>query len=255
MIFVVRGNWVKTATVLLALLFLIPVMLPSTEALDIAIRAVKARDSKEYSPHTAWGLGYTGKGINIAIMDTGVDDGHPCLEYKFVAGWSMNFQAITDGSMNPDDGATDRHGTFVAGCAMSHGASDDRYKGSAPDAGLIDMKVADDTGVLSRNAIIPAVEWAIEKKDEFNIRILSISLGSGSDSNGSDSISEAFQRAYEAGLICVTSGGNEGPDNQGFRSPASDGIIMVAATDDMDTITRVDDVIADFSSLGPRRSD
>ncbi len=232
---------------------------PLAFGLDVAVPALKARQSDEYSPQTAWDLGYTGKGINIAILDTGVDDGHPCLQGKFVAGadFTPPESSFTprDGSYNPDDDHNDGHGTWVAGCAMSTGASSGEYMGTAPDAGLVDVKVIDKVGVVMVGDVIDGIQWVIEHKDEFNIRIISLSIASGSDSNGTDALSQKCEEAYKAGIVVVVSGGNDGPDNEGLSAPVSDHCIVVGGVDDMGTVDRADDVIWSGSSRGPRRSD
>ena len=82
-------------------------------ASDIANPAVKAKQSAEYSPHAAWELGYTGKGIAICIMDTGVDDSHPSLAGKWLGGVDVSKPQTPltprDGTFNADD-----PGSFIA---------------------------------------------------------------------------------------------------------------------------------------------
>ena len=134
----------KTSKIIITtiiLLALISLAVPHSSALDVSCRAIKARPSDVYSPNTAWELGYTGKGINIAMLDSGVDDGHPSLDGKFVAGAEFTKGSSTkptDGSYNPDDNSG--HGTACAGVAMGTGESEGAYMGVAPDAKLIDVK-------------------------------------------------------------------------------------------------------------------
>jgi len=83
--------------------------------LDTSVRAIKARDSLVYSPNTAWELGYTGKNIVVAVLDTGVDDEHEFLSGKFVAGFDCS--GTVSRVTNSDD--KDGHGT--PRCKHNHG--------------------------------------------------------------------------------------------------------------------------------------
>jgi len=229
--------------------------------LDVSARAMKARGSDNYSPETAWELGFTGSGMNIAILDTGVDDrNHDSLQFKFVAGVDFtqdeSFLVTRDGEYNPDD--VDGHGTHCAGIAMGTGGDEGNYVGVAPDAELIDVKVLNDWGPSPGDQLYQGIEWCIDYKDEFDIDILSISIGDlipGND-DGQGSQGLLINYAVEEGLVVVVAAGNDGPDNNGFSdTAAADHAITVGAIDDYDSITRNDDEIADFSSRGPRADD
>ena len=115
---------------------------------DVANPAVKVRESPEYSPCTVWEMGYKGKGINICVLDTGVDNGHPTFSGRFVAGADFTKPRSRlfprDGSFDPDD--VYGHGTTCAGIALGSGASDGKYAGNAPEAGLIDGRVGTSAG-------------------------------------------------------------------------------------------------------------
>ncbi len=241
---------------------------PSAELkpmLDISARAIKARESAEYSPNTAWELGFTGRGINIAIFDSGADDNHPSLENKFIAGvdFSNTGGMVTpkDGSFNPDD--NDGHGTSVAGIALGTGNPDERYRGIAPDAGLVEVKVTSRLG----GRFADALEWCIDNRDtDWNndnidendgIDVLSISLGLAEDnSDGSDSMSQLVNRVVDSGIVVVVAAGNAGPDNEGFNAiAAADKVITVGNLDTQGTIFRNDDVIDTTSNTGPRMDD
>jgi|GEM_PF-77629 len=257
---------------------------------DIQTPAVKARNSTEY-PVGAWDLGVTGKGVNIALTDTGVDDEHPGLTGKFVAGYDAVCYMHTDpaciiaggrqddGSFNPDDG--NQHGTACMGMASATGieadGSQSNFTGSAPDARLIDVRIGTDVGAgpfenyfLSQEfyeSAMNGVQWIIDNSDtawngvdeeNYGIDIISLSWGITSHENGgsdgSDMHSRILDDATLAGVTVSVAAGNDGPDNDGLSGMGSSSLsITVGATDDMNTIIRDDDGIASYSSRGPRR--
>lgn len=247
----------------------------------VATRAMKARGSGEYSPHSAWELAnVTGYGINIAVVDTGIDAGHPSLAGKLVAGYdAITLWARTDGGDDPDD--RNGHGTTCAGIATgtSKGDPELRYMGSAPGAGLIDVQIGTDIGAGPfENYIIPTeyydsairglewvrdnanTAWSWVEPDHHGIDIMSLSWGITSHemggSDGSDPFSRLIDEVVQTGVVCVGAAGNDGPDNDGFSGMSASSLaIIVGATSDLRTVDRGDDIIASYSSRGPRRDD
>lgn len=240
---------------------------------DVATPAAKARESDEYSPYTAWELGYSGKGVNVAIMDTGIDNQHPSLVGKWLGGADFSkpdtFLTPRDGTHDADD--TNGHGTTCAGIATGTGAPEGKYMGTAPDAALVDIRIGTTIGYAPGelfqdwyDAALEAVPWAIEHKDDSwqgageenrGIDILSLSWGVdvGAPSDGSDAYSRALDAAVDAGIITIVAAGNDGPNNDGFHGMGSSSrVISIGSTDDFDTIPRDDDEIAEYSSRGPR---
>jgi serine protease AprX len=239
---------------------------------DVGARAVKARNSTEYSPNTVWDMGFYGKDISIAILDSGVDDGpspapppyHLSLDDldddlltiddpKFIAGVDFT-RAIAniDGSYNPDDGILG-HGTHVAATALGTGDTSE-YKGVAPQARLVDVKVMENWGSGVMGEVINGIEWVVEHKDEFNIRVVSMSIGGNYNSNGQDGASQAVNAAVDAGLVVVVAAGNGGSNTIG--PPASaDKALVVGALNDHNTVDRSDDNVWGSSNVGPRADD
>ena len=258
---------------------------------DVQTPAVKASNSSFY-PVGAWDLGVSGAGVNIAMVDTGVDNEHPGLSEKFVAGYDAvcytpsdpiciaaggGFRE-TDGTFDPDDG--NQHGTACMGMAAATGidasGAQTEFYGAAPDAALIDVRIGTDAGagpfenyVLEQEfyeSAMNGIQWIIDNKDtawqdadgtNYGIDILSLSWGITSHeaggSDGGDMHSEILNVAMEAGIVVSVAAGNDGPDNVGLSGMGSSSLsITVGATDDQNTINREDDTVAGYSSRGPR---
>jgi len=257
---------------------------------DIQTLAVKARNSTEY-PDSAWELGVSGAGVNIALTDTGVDSEHPGLEGKHVAGYDavcfvhsdpMCVAAggrQSDGSFDPDDG--NQHGTACMGMAAATGVEADgsqsEFYGSAPNASLVDVRIGTDVGagpfenyVLEQEfyeSAMNGLQWIIDNKDTawpgvdeslHGIDIISLSWGITSHedggSDGEDMHSRILNEATEAGVTVSNAAGNDGENNDGLSGMSSSSLsITVGATDDKNTVDREDDTVAGYSSRGPRR--
>ncbi len=243
--------------------------------MDVAAPTLLARDSTNYSPNTAWEMGYTGLGINIAIMDSGVNNfiggvGHESLDDmddnlltfdpKLITGVDCLLGACVP--TDPEVGDSG-HGTHVAGIATGTGGQGEgsNNRGVAPDSRLIDVRVGIGANV-NVAAVYSGYDWAIANVDtdwemdgEANdgIHILSQSFG-GAGGNGQDALSMAMNEVAEAGIICVVAAGNSG--GGGIGAPAvADHAITIANINDKNTINRNDDSIAGSSSRGPRASD
>ncbi len=237
---------------------------------DVAVPAIKAKPSAEYSPNTAWELGYSGEGVVVAIMDTGVDNQHPSLVGKWLGGVDVSKPETRltprDGSFDADD--TQGHGTSVAGMSIGTGAPDGTYAGVAPGASLVDLRIGTILGAApgegplnAYDATLQGIDWAIQFKDhQWNggkgIDVLSLSWGNnvGGSSDGSDMYSRGITELVSAGIIAIIAAGNAGPDNDGFDGLGASSLsITIAATDDHNTVDRTDDTIASYSSRGPRK--
>nr|WP_208903440.1 S8 family peptidase [Streptomyces incarnatus] len=184
----------------------------------------------------AWKAGYTGKGVKVAVLDTGVDTSHPDLKDQVIA--SKNFSGAAD--------ATDHygHGTHVASIVAGTGAkSGGKYKGVAPDARILNGKVLDDTGSGDDSGILAGMEWAAQQ----GASVVNLSLG-GYDSPGIDPLeAEVNKLSATKGILFAIAAGNDGP--QSIGSPGSaDAALTVGAVDKKDKL-------ADFSSTGPRLGD
>jgi subtilisin family serine protease len=187
----------------------------------------------------AWAAGYTGEGVTVAVLDTGVDTAHPDLAGKVAE--SRNFSEV------PEEGDTVGHGTHVAATIAGSGAaSGGRYKGVAPDAELISGKVCE-TNFCTDSAMLAGMEWAAAEK---GAKVVNFSIG-GSDSPEIDPLEEAINRlTAEHGTLFVVAAGNSGfAGNGSVESPGSaEAALTVGAVDKSEEL-------ADFSSRGPRIGD
>lgn len=191
-----------------------------------------------------WDRGFTGKGVGIAIIDSGIYP-HPDLEDR-IKGWVD----IADGKAQPYDKFG--HGTHVAGDAAGSGrVSEGRFKGIAPDADLIGVRI---TTVAEA---IKGIQWCIENREQHNIKVINMSLGDlATRSYKDDPWVQAAEKAVAAGITVVVAAGNEGPDAGSISTPATDPrLITVGAIDDKRTPETGDDTMAPFSSRGPTSID
>lgn len=204
--------------------------------LDGVRRASLDKSVPQIGAPKAWAAGYTGKGVKIAVLDTGVDADHPDLKTQVVE--SKNFSTAADA--NDHFG----HGTHVASIAAGTGAkSGGKYKGVAPGAKILNGKVLDDGGSGDDSGILAGMEWAAQQGAD----IVNLSLG-GQDTPEIDPLeAEVNKLSTEKGILFAIAAGNEGP--QSIGSPGSaDAAITVGAVDGADKL-------ADFSSTGPRVGD
>ncbi|MGW6740013.1 S8 family serine peptidase [Streptomyces sp. NPDC055025] len=187
---------------------------------------------------SAWAAGHDGKGVKVAVLDTGVDTNHADFAGQIVAG--KNFTSADSADIMDRYG----HGTHVASIVAGTGAqSKGQYKGVAPGARLLIGKVAGDRGAATESAIMSGMEWAVDE----GAKIVNLSIG-GPDTPGVDPLEETVNR-LSAKALFVIAAGNSGPRDSTVGTPGTaDGALTVGAVDKRDTI-------ADFSSRGPRIGD
>ena len=197
-----------------------------------------------------WDQGITGKGIGVAVLDTGVYP-HPDLGNRIVA-----FKDYCNGREQPYD--DNGHGSHVAGLIAGDGSkAGGKFKGTAPDANIIGVKVLDGNGGGSMANVIKGVQWCIENKDKYNIKVINMSLGAGANQKEKDDlVALAVNKALDAGIVPVIAAGNSGPGRQTVGSPAiAKEVLTVGAYDDKNTPGHGDDTMAFFSSRGPTTRD
>jgi len=177
----------------------------------------------------------TGKGVKVGVIDTGIDYLHEALGGGFGPGFKVaGGYDFVNGKADPLD--DNGHGTHVAGIIAGNSST---LKSMAPDVRLFAYKVLDASGNGSTSTVIAGIEQAMAD----SVSIINLSLGS-SDGDPDDILSQAVDRAVEAGIVVVVAAGNDG-DYGTISSPgAAREALTVGAIDSLQTI-------AAFSSKGP----
>jgi subtilisin family serine protease len=204
--------------------------------LDGRVEAALDQSVPQIGADQAWEQGYTGEGVKVAVLDTGIDSEHPDIEGQID-------EAV---SFVPGEEVKDvnGHGTHVASTVLGTGAGDGKHKGVAPDARLLVGKVLNDEGSGQDSWIIDGMEWASE-----HAKIVNMSLGSDTPSDGTDPMAEAVNRLTdENGTLFVIAAGNRGGEGTIGSPGAADSALTVGAVDKSDEL-------AYFSSKGPRFGD
>ena len=193
-----------------------------------------------------WNEGYDGDGVTIAVVDTGIyphaDFGSRIVGFKdYVNGRTAAYD---------DHG----HGTHCAGITAGAGAT---YKGMAPHAKLVGVKVLNSAGSGSNSTIINGINWVVANKATYGIKVLSMSLGGTvTQSSTTDPVCAAVRSAWNAGLVVCIAAGNSGPSASTIGTPGNEPLIItVGASDDKNTVSISDDIVASFSSRGPTSYD
>ncbi|GAA4578547.1 S8 family serine peptidase [Micromonospora coerulea] len=205
--------------------------------LDGRVHADLEHSVPQIGAPAAWAAGRDGTGVRVAVLDTGVDAGHPDLAGRIAEAQDFS------GSGSARDGHG--HGTHVASTIAGSGAaSNELRKGVAPGAQLLIGKVLDNNGSGYGSDIIAGMEWAAHS----GAKVVSMSLG-GDPTDGTDPMSLAVNDlTAETGTLFVIAAGNFGQARSVGAPGAASAALTVGAVDR-------DDNLADFSSRGPRLGD
>jgi serine protease AprX len=212
-----------------------------------------------------WDAGYTGAGVDVAIIDSGVS---PVAGLdapgKVIHGPDLSFESQAPNLTHLD---TYGHGTFMAGVIAGRDAALTQpysaapataYRGVAPDARIVSLKVATADGGTDVTQVIAAIDWVVQHKNDngMNIRVLNLSYGTNSTQDSAiDPLSHAVEQAWKAGIVVVVAAGNagyvKGKNAPGLANPARNPyVIAVGGVDNKGTSKVDDDVMGDYSSSG-----
>lgn len=206
----------------------------ATDQTSIGIAAVGAP--------SAWSRS-TGAGVVVALMDSGIGK-HPDLPAgKVVA--RVNFVADNARSLDPAG-----HGTHLAGVIAANG---DFFRGVAPDARLVDIRVLDKNGVGTLKNVVAGFDWLLKNRKTLGIGVLNLSIGTvQARSYHVDLLAALAEAAWFSGVTVVAAAGNDGPLPGGIATPGADPfVITVGSLDDQGTVAEEDDRESLFSSRGP----
>jgi serine protease AprX len=201
-----------------------------------------------------WNAGYTGNGVGVAIIDTGVSP----VAGLDAPGKVINGPDLSLDSQNPALQHLDSngHGTFMAGLIAGNDGQPGGYRGVAPGAHIVSVKVGATDGGVDVSQVIAAIDWVVQHRNDngMNIRVLNLSYGTNSTQPYEiDPLAYAVEQAWKAGIVVVAAAGNSGYQNgasaQGLADPAYDPqILAVGAADTMGTASSSDDQVASFSA-------
>jgi serine protease AprX len=212
-----------------------------------------------------WDAGYTGKGIDVAVIDSGVSPVQGLsAPGKVVYGPDLSLESQAPNLTNYD---TYGHGTFMASLIAGHddtltapysSAPASAFRGIAPDARIISIKVATADGGADVSQVIAAIDWVVQHAHDpgYNIRVINLSYGTNSTQSASvDPLAYAAEQAWKHGIVVVASAGNtgyqKGANTPCLSDPGYDPyVIAVGGTDSMGTSTIADDQVGSYSASG-----
>ena len=196
-----------------------------------------------------WSAGYNGEGVDVALIDTGVAP---------VAGLAGAGKVIYGPDVSSEGGIDELrdldsfgHGTHMAGIIAGHGPD---FRGVAPGARIVSVKVANAYGETDVDRVISAIRWVTQHAHDGgrNIKVLNLSFGAAPTSSYKKAdLAYAVEQAWKSGIVTVVAAGNGGINAGGLDDPAFDPyIIAVGADNTHGTTDMTDDNVASFSSRG-----
>lgn len=192
---------------------------------EVKILFLEYNIKRVFSVNVMKNHGLTGKGIGVAVLDTGA---FPHIDFGSRI-WA--FQDFVNGRRMPYD--DNGHGTHVLGILGGNGkASGGKIKGIAPECGMIPLKVLDEKGNGSKENIIDALFWIKKHREKYHIRIVNISVGT-TQKDCHDDLIQAVEEAWNDGLVVVAAAGNRGPGIGSVTAPGSSRKIITVGSSDM----------------------
>ncbi len=219
--------------------------------LDTQIKAQMNRVTDVIEAHWAHEQGYFGKGIGVAVVDTGV-----ALHKDFIEG-GRRITAFADFINHRSDPYDDNgHGTHVSGIIGGNGySSKGKYMGIAPECNIIGIKVLDKRGDGNISDVLAGLQWIIDNRKKYNIRIVNISVGTSSkDSLDENSLLvQGVNAVWDSGIVVVVAAGNNGPGPMSISTPGISRKVITVGSSDDNTAVEVfgSGRTKDYSGRGP----
>lgn len=194
-----------------------------------------------------------GENIGVAVVDTGI-----CMHKDFTEGKNRikSFHDLIHGRIEPYD--DNGHGSHVSGIIGGNGfLSGGRYTGVAPKCDLIGIKVLDQKGDGNISDVLAGLQWIIDNKAKYNIRVVNISVGTTTKDNADENslLVKGVNAVWDAGIAVVVAAGNNGPSPMSISTPGiSRKVITVGSSDDRITVELFGNKTMDYSGRGPTAS-
>ncbi len=202
--------------------------------------ALATRFPRTIKADKVWRRGFTGKGVGVAVIDTGIAG--DAVDFKDASGKSRVIANAVTATTAATAGDGFGHGSHVAGLiagnSLNRAPSDPfygKYMGVAPDANLIAVKASDDAGNSTVLDVINGLQFVVDHKAEFNIRVVNLSLSTDTpQSYKTDPLDAAVEYAWQKGIVVVAASGNRGTAGDAVKyAPANDPyVISVGGTDE-----------------------
>jgi serine protease AprX len=206
-----------------------------------------------------WKQGLTGKGVTVALVDTGVVKVNGLrTSGKVIYGPDLSFETNASNLRNLD---TYGHGTHMAGiiagrddAAAAPYTNSAHFVGIAPDAKILSVKIGDASGATDVSQMIAAIDWVVQHRNDngMNVRVLNLSFGTDTtESYVFDPLAHAAEVAWRYGIVVVAAVGNSSTTDRRINSPAHDPYLIAVGAQDLKGTKGVsDDVPAAFTSIG-----
>jgi serine protease AprX len=206
-----------------------------------------------------WAKGWTGKGVDVALLDTGVAPVKGLTSGNVINGPDLSYDSQRSDLRYKDAYGHGTHmasiiaGRDAAGTAASY-SSPGTFAGVAPDSRIVNVKIGASDGMVDVSQVIAAIDWVTQNraKNGLNIRVLNLSFGTDAEQDWKvDPLSYAAEAAWRKGIVVVVAAGNDGTTKTDLADPAMDpNVLAVGASDPRGTLTTWDDVLPAFSNRG-----
>jgi serine protease AprX len=215
--------------------------------------------SEVVGAHDAYRRGFTGKGVGVAVIDTGIAAVPGLTSGNVVEGPDLSFDSQQAGLEHQDSFG---HGTHLASIIAGRDAAGApssyldpaQFAGIAPDATVVDVKVGASNGAVDVTQVIAGINWVVEHARDpgLNIRVITLAYGTDSVQRASvDPLAYAVENAWRNGILVVAAGGNDGEPNKTLANPAySPHVLAVGAMDTAGTVDSSDDTVPQWSTRG-----